>query len=315
MPPVSRTIPSSPFPKRRKPLKSGIKRGPQRVFPRHRKHVRSHHCVVPGCDRYDIECCHIRSAFDAGTGLKPPDWRTFPACAFHHAEQHRIGQGSFEDKYGLDLDGIAQKLARHSPDTNLRLAMLEALLDEPVPTIPVYVPQPKRETSPHVDADLRRSAPDVRLAHPGNEGPRQPNSEGDDRRGDRARDGAGAAVAAEGRAAGMAPQISGEPGRGSSAILRHAELAGLTARQALCLRTLQRLFDSLGHAPSVRELADAIGTTHSNTHRLLDQLKSRGYVRSTPGRNRSLTILRRVPVPAGIENAAAPTPAGRTSAA
>jgi hypothetical protein len=105
-----------PLPKKRERVKSGIARGPQRSFPKHRRFVRSRHCVVPGCQAVDIQCCHIRSAALAGTGLKPPDWKTFPACTNHHAEQHQVGQGTFEDRYGIDLDAIAAELVRRSPD-------------------------------------------------------------------------------------------------------------------------------------------------------------------------------------------------------
>lgn len=115
-----------PLPAKRQRVRSEIARAPKRVWLRHRKFVRSHHCVVPGCQALDIEACHIRSAADAGTGLKPPDWRTFPACHNHHAEQHQVGQGTFEDRHGLDLDRIAAELVRRSPDMQMRLAMLEA---------------------------------------------------------------------------------------------------------------------------------------------------------------------------------------------
>lgn len=120
---------SYPLPPRRRRLRSGILRVPQRHWPRHRKFVRSHHCVVPGCQALESQCCHIRTAANAGSGLKPHDGYTFPACAEHHAEQHRIGQDSFQSLYGLDLFAIAAELVRKSPDWKMRLAIELAGID------------------------------------------------------------------------------------------------------------------------------------------------------------------------------------------
>lgn len=122
-----------PLPQKRKRPKSGIERAPKRIWLRHRKFVRSHACVVPGCQATDIQFCHIRSAANAGTGLKPHDAHSFPACFNHHQEQHQVGQGTFEDRHGVDLGAIAAELARRSPDTQMRLAlMLEEEQAEPL---------------------------------------------------------------------------------------------------------------------------------------------------------------------------------------
>ncbi len=112
-----------PLPQRRERLRSGILRAPRREWPRHRRFVRSHHCVVPGCQATDIQCCHIRSAATAGTGLKPHDSLTFPGCFNHHQEQHQVGQGTFEDRHGLDLWALARELVRRSPDHAMRLSL------------------------------------------------------------------------------------------------------------------------------------------------------------------------------------------------
>jgi hypothetical protein len=117
---------SYPLPPKRKRERSGIARAPRRDWPRHRKFVRSHHCIVGGCEATDIQCCHIRSAANAGTGLKPGDWLTFPGCANHHAEQHQVGQGTFEDRHGLDLTAIAAELVRCSPDYAMRVSLADA---------------------------------------------------------------------------------------------------------------------------------------------------------------------------------------------
>lgn len=108
------------LPKRRPPLRSGIERVPPRVWLRHRKFVRSHQCVVPGCDDGPIEFAHVRSAANAGTGLRPHDAFAVSACAAHHREQHAIGQPAFERKYGIDLMALAREFTRRSPDVAMR---------------------------------------------------------------------------------------------------------------------------------------------------------------------------------------------------
>ena len=108
---------------RRKNVKSGIARALRRVFPRHEKWVRGHVCCVPGCENREIEFMHLRSAANAGTGLKPASWFGVPGCRDQHAEAHRIGHDSFAVKYGIDLWVLAETLARRSPDMAMREAM------------------------------------------------------------------------------------------------------------------------------------------------------------------------------------------------
>lgn len=106
----------------------GIRHEPKREWPRHRRFVRGHACVVSlgrvhdDCDG-PIECCHYRTAANSGKSLKPADWHCFSACRKHHAEQHTIGQPAFERKYGIDLQSICAEFARLSTDT----AMIEAM--------------------------------------------------------------------------------------------------------------------------------------------------------------------------------------------
>lgn len=105
---------------RRKPLRSGIKRAPERTWRKHEQWVRGWACVAfvkdpDGC-KGKIQCCHTRIGTGGGTSIKPPSWYCFPACETHHEEQHRIGERSFEVKYGVDLRAAAMKLARMSPD-------------------------------------------------------------------------------------------------------------------------------------------------------------------------------------------------------
>ena len=104
-----------PMPKRLKRVALGVQKPPQRIWPRHRRWVKSHGCCVPGCQALEVEFAHIRF----GIGL----------CWNHHREQHQIGQGSFEDRHGIDLDAIAAEFARTSPDHKMRqqIALLDSL--------------------------------------------------------------------------------------------------------------------------------------------------------------------------------------------
>ena len=86
-----------------------------RSCPAHRAWVRRHRCSVPGCNALPIECAHIRSGTDGGIALKPSDRWTISLCATHHAEQHRIGEPAFEQRYAIDLTALAEEFARRSP--------------------------------------------------------------------------------------------------------------------------------------------------------------------------------------------------------
>lgn len=81
----------------------------------HCSFVRSHRCIVPGCHGMPIEVMHVRRGSDAGTGRKPSDFYIVSGCKDHHAEQHSIGEQSFERKYGVDLMALASEFAKASP--------------------------------------------------------------------------------------------------------------------------------------------------------------------------------------------------------
>ncbi|MGZ2411017.1 hypothetical protein ACUXST_000414 [Sphingomonas sp. F9_3S_D5_B_2] len=85
-----------------------------RSCPAHRAWVRSHHCSVPNCRRQPIECAHVRSGTDGGLGIKPSDKWVISLCAFHHRQQHRIGEAAFEAQHGVDLKALACEFARRS---------------------------------------------------------------------------------------------------------------------------------------------------------------------------------------------------------
>jgi len=109
--------PSSPMPEVRLPSRLTLHRATklQRTCPGHRAWVRRHQCSVANCRRRPIECAHVRRGTDGGVALKPSDRWCVSLCAFHHAEQHRLGERRFEAKYDLDLAALAIQFAVHSP--------------------------------------------------------------------------------------------------------------------------------------------------------------------------------------------------------
>jgi hypothetical protein len=115
-------------PKRERP-RMNLRAPLQRDWPRHRRFVRSFGCSVPLCENdTPMEFAHLRSAANAGTGVKPHDAFGVSLCGAdplrsiegHHAEYHRIGHQSFERKYRIDLRAIAAEFVRASPDWEMR---------------------------------------------------------------------------------------------------------------------------------------------------------------------------------------------------
>lgn len=94
------------------------KRASRWKSPAHCNFVRSHECCVPGCTRRPIEVAHVRIKSGAGMGQKPDDWDTISLCGGvdgHHAEQHLIGETSFERRHGIDMAALASEFAAASP--------------------------------------------------------------------------------------------------------------------------------------------------------------------------------------------------------
>jgi Putative HNHc nuclease len=114
------------MPKRRKPIKTGIRRGPKREWLKHQKYVRGFECSVSGCPCRDIEFAHARLGAQLnGMRIKPPDWYGLPLCGAHHREQHDDGEDTFRRRYHLDMIRVALDLARQSPDMAMREEMRE----------------------------------------------------------------------------------------------------------------------------------------------------------------------------------------------
>ena len=105
-------MPDARLPKRlEKPRRSSG----ARECPAHRAWVRKHHCSVPGCLQWPIECAHVRRGTDGGMAVKPSDRWVISLCSHHHFEQHRIGEEAFETRYGISLVELAAEFAVRSP--------------------------------------------------------------------------------------------------------------------------------------------------------------------------------------------------------
>ena len=112
------------LPARLKRAKLGVRPVAQRVWPRHRRWVKSHGCCVPGCLALDIEFAHLRSAANAGTGRKPHDAFGISLCRQHHDEQHRLGSQTFSDRHQIDPWALAAEFVRTSPDHEMRSSLV-----------------------------------------------------------------------------------------------------------------------------------------------------------------------------------------------
>ena len=111
------------LPRRLKQPKLGIQVAPRKVWPRHRRWVRSHGCCVPGCDARRVDFAHLRSSANAGMSQKPHDVFGVSLCRTHHDKQHSLGVDAFDRKYGIDLWALAAEFARHSPDREMRVSL------------------------------------------------------------------------------------------------------------------------------------------------------------------------------------------------
>lgn len=68
--------------------------------PGHRAFVRRHACSACGSVT-GIECAHVRNGTGGGISMKPSDRWCLSLCRDCHALQHRIGETSFEKRFGL----------------------------------------------------------------------------------------------------------------------------------------------------------------------------------------------------------------------
>lgn len=118
------------LPNRLRRPKLGVQLPLQKIWPRHRRWVKSHGCCVPGCGAVSVDFAHLRSATNAGIGQKPHDIFGVSLCRDHHVEQHSLGVDAFDRKYGIDLWALAAEFARRSPDADLRAALKLVRVEE-----------------------------------------------------------------------------------------------------------------------------------------------------------------------------------------
>lgn len=95
------------------PRKSDKAEKPRRS-PAHRAWVRGHACSACGSTS-GIECAHVRTGTDGGTGIKPSDQWCISLCGVCHRKQHEIGEESFEQAWGLNMKALATEFYRASP--------------------------------------------------------------------------------------------------------------------------------------------------------------------------------------------------------
>jgi hypothetical protein len=117
------------LPDRLKRPSMGVRVPLQKIWPRHRRWVRSHDCCVPECHAVAVDFAHLRSAANAGKGQRPHDSFGISLCRQHHDEQHRIGASAFGNKYDIDLWDLAAEFARRSPDWEMRASLKLALAE------------------------------------------------------------------------------------------------------------------------------------------------------------------------------------------
>ena len=111
------------LPRRLKRSKLGVQVPPRKVWPRHRRWVKSHGCCVPECDAMIVDFAHLRSSATAGMSQKPHDVFGVSLCRNHHVEQHSLGVDAFDREYGTDLWTLAAEFARRSPDIDMRASL------------------------------------------------------------------------------------------------------------------------------------------------------------------------------------------------
>jgi hypothetical protein len=110
------------LPRRRKRERMAHKDASVIRCPGHLQFVRGFQCSVENerCGG-TIQAAHVRIGGNAGMGIKPGDDRTIPLCGIHHAEQHAIGETSFEARYGISMAEIAAKIwAKSKPADRYR---------------------------------------------------------------------------------------------------------------------------------------------------------------------------------------------------
>lgn len=107
------------FPKTSSRRRRGTSKAASKANADHLAWIREQPCAVPGCRVKRIEAHHVRTAANAGTGVKPPDSFAIGLCQYHHtrgAESiHQLGQDTFAARHGIDLERVVDKMRLDSP--------------------------------------------------------------------------------------------------------------------------------------------------------------------------------------------------------
>jgi len=82
--------------------------------PAHRAWVRGFACCACGSETA-VECAHVRTGTDGGTGIKPSDRWCISLCKDCHQRQHEIGEASFEQANKIDMKKLATEFLAKSP--------------------------------------------------------------------------------------------------------------------------------------------------------------------------------------------------------
>jgi hypothetical protein len=80
-------------------------------------------CSVVGCTRGPCDNAHTETG---GMGRKADYTTIAPLCPYHHREQHFLGCGTFEARYGVDMTKAAEwtevRWQAHNEEINVRIA-------------------------------------------------------------------------------------------------------------------------------------------------------------------------------------------------
>lgn len=94
----------------------------RRRSPAHRAWVRGFACCACG-STVAIECAHVRTGTDGGTGIKPSDRWCISLCKDCHQRQHVMGEDTFSRSFGIDMKALAAEFFAKSPH---RFKLMEA---------------------------------------------------------------------------------------------------------------------------------------------------------------------------------------------
>lgn len=103
---------------KKKRERMGLRQPAQWRSQRHLRFVRALSCCVSKQDGQcsgTTEAAHVRRGTDCGTSVKPSDFWTLPLCAFHHRQQHSIGEQSFEKLHKFEMKDAAIQAVKLSP--------------------------------------------------------------------------------------------------------------------------------------------------------------------------------------------------------